>query len=136
LNKTNGCTWLSTDDKKTLTWQNGEIITSIKPRGGDGILCIAFSQERLTKEQHDLIDSVKCAMVNDNVRCTAWVGTKRALERTAYADQDGMCQGNFIIHVDVISDTGNKVSKHFKITVGNEWHTLNAEMQECDCIIG
>ena len=118
---------------KTLVWESGKTETSIKNKPAEQVFCLVFSQEKLTQEQNDLIDPVHCGILNQKVRCFAWIGTERALARTAYADQDGMCKGDFNVHVDIVIDNGKTVNKHFKIEVGDEWHNINAEMFDCNC---
>jgi hypothetical protein len=38
------------------------------------------------------------------MKCFAWIGTDRAFERTAYADQDGMCKGEFMVYVEFVTN--------------------------------
>jgi hypothetical protein len=94
---------------------------------------VSLFLEKLTKEQSDLIDPVHCGIVNQKTKCFAWIGTERALARTGYADQDGMCKGEFMVHVDAVMDNGKTVNKHFKIKIGDEWSDIDAEMLECRC---
>jgi hypothetical protein len=126
--KTEGCNWLSIVDTKMLVWENGKTETSIKNKPAEGVFCLAFSQEKLTEEQRDLIDPVHCGIAKQKVKCFAWVGTERALARTAYVDQDGLCQGEFIVHIEIAMDNGKTVNRDFKIKVGDKWSDLNAEM--------
>jgi hypothetical protein len=44
-----------------------------------------------------------------------------------------MCKGEIKVHVNIVMDNGKTVNKHFKINVGDEWHNIIAEMQECNC---
>ena len=115
-----------------LTWKHICTINSALNVSMPTVLDLV-SQEKLTQEQNDLIDPVHCGILNQKVRCFAWIGTERALARTAYADQDGMCKGDFNVHVDIVIDNGKTVNKHFKIEVGDEWHNINAEMFDCNC---
>jgi hypothetical protein len=120
LSKSEGCDWLSVTDTKTLVWENGKTETSIKNKPAEGVFCLAFSQEKLTQQQIDLIDPVYCGKVKQKMKCFAWIGTDRAFVRTAYADQDGMCKGEFMVHVEVVMDNGKTANKHFKIKVGDD----------------
>lgn len=132
LNKVNKCQALSPEEKP-LAWEDGETKITIGARYGKAIFQLAFSQKYLTKEQLDLIDSVYCGVANEKIKFVAWVATPKALESPEFRDQDGLCQGNFKVHVEVVTEAGQRKSKDFIIKVGDTWEKLDAEMLECKC---
>jgi hypothetical protein len=119
--------------EKPLLWNDGKAKMDIGARGANATFHLAFSQERLTKEQKCLIIPANCGVVNGPYLCECWVGTRTALKNTAYADQDGLCRGAFTVHVRVSAESGDGISKHFNITVGDNWEKLFAKMENCNC---
>ena len=132
LSKTEGCQVLSPEDK-TLAWDNGETKKNIGARRGKAIFHLAFSQKHLSKEQLSLIDPVQCGITKTKIKFGTWVATLKALEKPEHKDQDGLCQGDFKVHVEVVTETGYQSSKDFVITVGDSWEKLDAKMLECKC---
>jgi hypothetical protein len=45
-----------------------------------------------------------------------------------------MCKGEFRVHVDIITEYGHRTYNDFIISVGNDWHSLDATKQDCHCI--
>ena len=131
LNRTEGCQWLS-DEEKSLTWDDRNNKISIRANDGKASFHLAFSQEIFTNNQRNLIGEIYCGVVKDKVRINSWVGTKDALN-TQYRDQDGLCQGEFNVHIEIAEETGEKASKDFIIKVGKTWKELDAELVECKC---
>jgi hypothetical protein len=124
LHKTDGCEWLSSELKQ-LAWTDGEKRTTIKAKGGSATFHLAFSQETLTKEQLELIDPVYCGIANDKIKCIAWVATARALQRTEYADQDGLCYGEFVVHIKVDEEYGRGTASKHTFTLRLETTGIN-----------
>jgi hypothetical protein len=92
--------WLSSGHK-SLVWDDGNNLASIRAKGGRGIFHLAFSQGELTPDQQRSIDEGYCGVTNSNVKPTSWVGSQEALVSPENIDQDGLCQGTFKVHVDV-----------------------------------
>jgi hypothetical protein len=136
LHKTNGCQALSPEDK-TLMWNDTlENKTSISAKYGRKTFTLAFSQEKFTVDQVNAIGTLNCGITGHYTRLNTWIGTKRALIAPENYNQDSLCQGEFMVHVDVIMETGQKVSSHFVIKVGHDWKNLTAEMNICNCATG
>ena len=57
---------------------------------------------------------------------------KSALENPEYRDKDGLCQGEFIVHVEV-SEYGQRSRNDIVIKVGKNWEHLDAEISKCGC---
>lgn len=132
LTKTKGCKWLSTHEKK-LCWDDGEIRTAITSRGGTATFHLAFSQKNLTESQMKLIGSVFCAIAGEDTKVQTWMATRSALENPEYRDQDGLCQGDFIVHVEVSTEYGQRSRNDIAIKVGKNWEHLDAEISKCVC---
>lgn len=133
LKKTVGCQALNNEDK-VLMWNDTQTNkTDISAKYGKKSFTLAFSQEEFTHDQIDSIGTVYCGIKNQDTAVYSWVGTQRALVTPENYDQDSLCQGEFRVHVDVITETGQKVSSHFGIKVGDNWKSLTAEMGICDC---
>ena len=49
------------------------------------------------------------------------------LEKPEYRDQDGLCEGEFRIHVEVSTEYGGKTRRDFVFKVGDGWRALDAE---------
>ena len=126
------CQGLS-DETKKLTWENGETKMDIRARGGSERFHLAYSQQRFTSEQYEQIASVYCRVVQKKSLLRAWIATKKALEKTEERDQDGMCLGEFNVHVEAAAETGEKATRHFKLKVHDDWKKLDAEVLECNC---
>ena len=133
LSKTNGCQWLSYEEKG-LTWSDITAKTTIVAKGDKGIFHLVFSQQLLADHQWDKISSLECGIAKEKVHVITWVGTKKALEEPEYRDHDGLCQGQYIVHIDVFSEDGYRVYKHFVIVVGDNWHDLGVQMTDCQCM--
>jgi hypothetical protein len=136
LTKTHGCQALSTEDKIQMWNDTLTNKTNISAKYGEKSFTLAFSQEEFTQDQIDSIGEIYCGVRNQNTTVHAWVGTLRALGTPENYNQDSLCQGEFKVHVDVITETGEKVSSHFAIKVGDNWKSLTAEMDACNCTIG
>jgi hypothetical protein len=133
LDKANGCQWLSYEEKP-LVWNEGSIRTTIGARGDKAMFHLVFSQQRLTTNQKDLITPLYCSIAKKKVGIRTWIGSKKALEKPEYRDQDGLCQGEFTVHVEVFTEHGHKAYKHFTIVVGGDWHKLNVStIAICQC---
>jgi hypothetical protein len=133
LEKTVGCQALNNEDK-VLMWNDTRTNkTDISAKYGKKSFTLAFSQEEFTHDQIDSIGTIYCGMKNQDTAVYSWVGTQRALVTPENYNQDSLCQGEFRVHADVIAETGQKVSSHFSIKVGDNWKSLTAEMGICDC---
>jgi hypothetical protein len=132
IRRTAKCEWLSAHEKR-LCWDDGEIRTTITPKGGTAIFHLVFSQRNLTATQTEQIGSVFCAIVGENTKAQAWMATKKALQNPEYRDQDGLCQGEFRIHLEVSTEYGHKTRNDLIIKVGENWQRLDAEISECGC---
>lgn len=132
LTRINDCHWLSKEEK-SLCWENGKVKVNIGAKYGRAIFNLAFSQKYLSKEQLDLVSPVYCGVIKEKVKPIAWVATCKALENPEYRDQDGLCQGNFKVHVEVVTEKGQRKSSDFVIRVGDRWEKLDAEKLECKC---
>jgi hypothetical protein len=86
----------------------GEIRTAITPRGETATFHLAFSQKNLTESQMKLTGSVFCAIAGEDTKVQTWMATRSALENPEYRDQDGLCQGEFIVHVEVSTEYGQR----------------------------
>jgi hypothetical protein len=62
LDRTEGCQWLS-DEDKPLTWDDGTNKITIRAKGGKARFHLAFSQENLTTDHIRHIDPVYCGVV-------------------------------------------------------------------------
>jgi hypothetical protein len=136
LNRTSGCQALSNEDKILMWNDNLTNKTDISAKYGKKSFTLAFSQEKFTQDQIDSIGTVHCGVVNRDVTIYAWIGTERALVTPENHNQDSLCQGEFRVHVDVITETGEKTSSHGVIKVGNNWKSLTAGMDICSCATG
>ena len=132
LHKTDGCQWLSFNEK-SLAWNDGNIGRTIGARGNKAIFHLAFSQQLLTTDQQNDITPLYCNIAKRKVKINSWIGTRDALEKPELRDQDGLCQGEFTVHIEVITQYGHRAYKHFIIAVGDDWHSLNVTMIDCQC---
>jgi hypothetical protein len=135
LQKDKGCKWLS-NDEKSLTWNDGNTLTSIRARGGKAVFHLAFSQESFSPDRAKSIDKAYCGVVDSDVGVVSWIGSQDALVNPDNRSQDGLCQGTFKVHVDVAAESGHSVSAHFNIKVGGTWKDLNVDSEKvdkCDC---
>jgi hypothetical protein len=78
LQITNGCIWLS-DDDKSLVWDNGNTLTSIRANGGKAIFHLAFSQKSFAPNQEESIGEAYCGVLEAKVRVKSWIGSQEAL---------------------------------------------------------
>jgi hypothetical protein len=136
LTKTDGCQALSTEDKIHMWNDSLTNKTNIGAKYGKTSFTLAFSQERFTYDQIDSIGTVTCGVKNEGTPVCAWIGTQRALVTPENHIQDSLCQGEFRVHVGVMTETGQKASSHFVIKVGDNWESLTAEMDICNCATG
>jgi hypothetical protein len=113
-------------------WENGSTKNTVSGHSSEKIQ-IAFTQEKLTKEQNEKIANVYCARLDSKPKFHSWFATPRALRSIEYADADGLCLGNFKIHVDIKTERGHTISSDFLIKVGGNWRELDAEMNKCSC---
>jgi hypothetical protein len=132
LNKNLGCKWLDSKEKN-LSWDNGETKKTIAANGGKAIFHLAFSQQNLIQTQKDQIGSAFCGIIKKETKVQSWIGTKNALQNPEYRDQDGLCQGEFKVHVEISTDYGHRTKNDFNVKVGGYWQSLDADMLECDC---
>jgi hypothetical protein len=132
LNKSEGCQWLSIHEKP-VCWDDGDIRRTIASRG-KAIFHLAFSQANLTQTQKNQLGSVRCGVLDRDTQAEAWIATKKALEGPEYGDADGLCQGEFKVHVEVSTEYGHKTRSDFVIRVGDGWRTLDTEQQKCECL--
>jgi hypothetical protein len=132
LHKTVGCQWLSFNEK-SLAWNDGNIGRTIGARGNKATFHLAFSQQLLTTDQQNDIIPSYCNIAKKKVKVNSWIGTREALKKPESRDQDGLCQGEFTVHIEVFTDYGHRAYKHFVITVGDDWHSLNVTMIDCQC---
>lgn len=131
LSKSKGCVWLSGEEKR-LCWEDGDIQKTIA-KGHTASFHLAFSQENITQTQKKHIGNEHCGILNTKTQAYAWMATRNALQNPEHRTQDGLCQGEFRIHVEVFTEYGNDIRSDFIIKVGNGWQTLNAEQQICRC---
>ena len=75
--------------------------------------------------------NMRCGILNTKTQAYAWMATRNALQNPEHGTQDGLCQGEFRVHVEVFTEYGNDIRSDFIIKVGNGWQTLNAEKQIC-----
>jgi hypothetical protein len=135
LQKTNGCMWLS-DDHKSLTWNDGNTLTTIRANGGRAIFHLAFSQESFFPDRTGSIGKAYCGVAKSDTNVVSWIANQDALVDPNRRDQDGLCQGSFKFHVQVATESGHIVSAHFNISVGGTWKDLGVEsgkFNKCDC---
>ncbi len=132
IHRINNCLASSTHEKK-LVWENGEEKLTLAAKHGREKFQIAFSQEKLTAEQKSMISPIHCGIVNQETYFRSWFTTRRALESIEYADADGLCLGNFMVHVEVATEDGYRVFSDFLIKVGEGWRNLDAEQIKCEC---
>jgi hypothetical protein len=130
LSKTIDCKWLS-EKEQNLCWDDGDIRATIGANGDKAAFHLAFSQENLTPTQKTQISSLFCGIIKKDMQVQSWIGTKKALENPEYRDQDGLCQGEFKVHVEVFTEYGHRIRNDFIIKVGDNWRSLNAEILEC-----
>jgi hypothetical protein len=136
LTKTDGCQALSTEDKIHMWNDSLTNKTNIGAKYGKTSFTLAFSQERFTHDQIESIGTVYCGVKNEGTPVYAWIGTQGALVTPENHIQDSLCQGEFRVHVGVMTETGQKASSHFIIKVGSNWKSLTSKMDICDCIVG
>lgn len=79
------------------------------------------------------MSSAFCAVAGEKIQAKAWMATRSALEYPEYRDQDGLCQGNFKVHVEVFTEYGHKIRNDLIINVGDEWRDLDAKVSNCGC---
>jgi hypothetical protein len=117
-----------------LVWGNGSSKNPISGHSSEKFQ-IAFSQEKSTDEQNEKITYVQCGNLDKSKRTKfyAWFATQRALKSIEYADADGLCLGDFKVHVEIKTERGHRISKDFLLRVGDGWRNLEAEMYECNC---
>lgn len=133
LNKTKDCQALSTEDKSLMWNDTLSNKTNIAAKYGKNSFTLAFSQEKFTHDQVKSIGTVSCGVKNKDIPIYTWIGTLRTLIAPEKHNQDALCEGSFNVHVDVMSETGQKISSHFVITVGDTWKSLTTQKNECDC---
>jgi hypothetical protein len=132
LNKSKGCQWLSTHEKP-LCWDDGDTQKTIASRG-KAIFHLAFSQGNLTQTERKQIGSARCGILSKETQVESWIATKKALENPEYRDSDGLCKGEFKVHVEVSTEYGHKTRSDFVINVGDGWRVLDTEQQTCECL--
>jgi hypothetical protein len=133
LNRTVGCQAPSPEEKALMWNDNLEEKIDISAKYGKRSFTLTFSQEKFTQDQTNSIGELYCGAVNQNITVCTWIGTQRALVTPENYNQDSLCQGEFRVHLDVITETGQKVSSDSIIRVGDHWTDLTAEMMTCDC---
>jgi hypothetical protein len=131
LDCVDGCKTSNTHEKR-LVWENGSNKTPISGHSSEKFQ-IAFSQEKLTDEQNGKIANVYCGKLDTRTTFHSWFATQRALKSVEYADADGLCLGEFKIHIDIKTERGHRISSDFIIRIGENWRDLEAEMNECNC---
>lgn len=67
LDKTDGCQWLSSEEK-SLVWDDGSPIRTIGAKGNKTMFHLAFSQQRLARYQVDYISSLYCGIAKKRVK--------------------------------------------------------------------
>jgi hypothetical protein len=134
LQKTNGCMWLSNDDK-LLTWNDGNTLTTIRANRGRAVFHLVFSQESFP-DRRESIGTAYCGVAKSDTSVVSWIANQDALVDPDSRDQDGLCQGSFKFHVQVATESGHIVSAHFNIRIGRTWKDLEVELgkfDKCDC---
>jgi hypothetical protein len=120
LERPRGCTMFS-EEPKTLKWVDIPQGNYIPPQGGNAVLGVAFSLERIFS-----IPGRRCAFQKDSdTKIIAYAMTPEALENMAMRAQDAFCTGDFKIRITVYCEEGDTVSKDFVLKVGDEWQKLN-----------
>lgn len=95
---------------------------------------LAFSQ-RLTEKEQNSITPVYCGLANQiTPQIQKWIATKKALVNPLKREQDGMCKGEFKVHVEVFSIDGYRTYSDFIIKVGEEFENLDVTKVDCECI--
>jgi hypothetical protein len=131
-----GKSFKSTESVRQVTeksWDDRTNKTTIGAKGNEAMFHLAFSQQLLTKNQERQIVPHYCSIAKDKVKIRTWIGSLKALN-PEYADQDGLCQGEFRVHVEVVTEYGHRAHSDFIITVGNDWNSLDARKLDCHCI--
>lgn len=95
---------------------------------------LAFSQQ-LTENEENSITPVYCGIANRiTPQIHKWIATKKALANPIKREQDGMCNGEFKVHVEVFSIDGDRTYSDFIIKVGKEFENLDVTKVDCKCI--
>lgn len=120
LERPEHCTMFS-EEPKTLKWVDIPEGNYIPPQGGNAVLGVAFSLERIFR-----IPGKRCAFQKDSdTTIRGFALTPEAIENMALRAQDAFCTGNFKIRLTVYCEEGNTVSKDFILEVGDEWQKLD-----------
>jgi hypothetical protein len=109
--------WL-TGEEKGLCWEDGELQKTIV-KGRKATFHLAFSQGNITRTQEKQIGSVYCEITHNKTQVHTWMATRNALQNPEYRDQDGLCQGEFKVPVEVFAENGVNVRSDFVIKVGD-----------------
>jgi hypothetical protein len=130
VGKTNECEALSPETKSLVWNSNTATKIDIGAKHGREIFTLVYSQLRLTSEQQF---NLYCGIAKQKVPIQVWIATREALPNPEKRIQDALCQGIFTVHIDIVTETGEKASKDFIIKVGDKWNELDAEMVGCKC---
>ena len=133
LDKMHGCEAFNKQERSLMSEDNLGHKVDIGAKYGKTTFTLAFSQETFTLDQINLIGKIACSKTKGLYQIKHWIGTRRAIMTPEKYDQDGLCQGKFNVHMDVITETGQSVSSHFNIVVGEQWRDLDATIEYCNC---
>ena len=128
------CRALSDNDTKFLLWDINDLKRDIGIKHDEAYFQLVFSQQYLTNQERDSITDVYCGVLDDKTKFQTWIATRDALSNPTDREQDGMCKGEFKVHVEVFSMYGNRAYNDFIINVGKDWHELGVTKVDCECI--
>jgi len=119
LERPKDCTMFS-EEPKTLKWVDIPEGNYIPPSGGNAVLGVAFSLEKVLR-----MPGKRCAFQKDpDASIRTFALTPEAIQNMSMRAQDAFCTGNFKIRLTVYCEEGNTVSRDFILEVSDEWQKL------------
>jgi len=124
LERSAGCTMFS-EEPKTLKWVDIPRGDYIPPRGGNAVLGVAFSMQKIKL----ILEGKRCAFQNKpQTTINTLAHTPEALTNPSIRAQDSFCAGNFKIRLTVYCEEVNPISKDYILEVNEDWQKLNMRL--------
>ena len=109
-----------TTEKRLLRWESGQLGETIPARTGDKKLELIFAD----KGRASGIKKSDCT-VNPESNSHTFISSLDSIVRSPGMPDDAFCQGEFEIHVKVISEKGYFDQKYYLLTVGEDWEHVS-----------